>query len=170
MFVKSFSIKAICLIILLNQILSYQNVYSLFIQKFSLQEKVSSLESELITPNTLSEPKEYFSFIQTETESISSASYPALLQAIGQNSNNKVIVLLASETASNSTTNSNSKSKSKEMNNDDFNYSVRYQIFIWFPIGCSLILLFTVWMLIDMPIQKSSILYANYISKKVNSG
>ena len=168
MFVKSFSIKAVCLLILLNQILSYQNVYSLFIQKYSLQEKVSSLESELISPNILSEPKEYFSFIQTETESISSASYPALLQAIGQNSNNKVIVLLASETASNSTINANPKIK--EMNNDDFNYSVRRQIFIWFPIGCSLILLFTVWMLIDMPIQKSSILYANYISKKVNSG
>ena len=45
-----------------------------------------------------SRPKEYFSFIQTNSETITSTSYPALLQAaIGDKTKSKVIVLLATD-------------------------------------------------------------------------
>lgn len=110
-----------------------------------------------------SSPGEYFSFIQTKAEeSFSSASYSALLDSIDDSKANRKVIMLLAQTQ----TVTSGSSSPKQMSPDDFNYSMRRQIFIWFPITFALILFTSVWALIDMPIQKSSILYANYVSKK----
>ena len=111
----------------------------------------------------------FFSFIETHSELISSSSYPALLQSFSDvKKNHKVIVLLATDTKMTNSTGISTTNRAMQMNNDDFSYSLTRQIKIWFPIGIILILYFAVMMLVQMPIQKSSILYANYISKKGN--
>ena len=126
------------------------------------------MESEISVHSLQSQPSEYFSFIQTQVETISSSSYPALLQALGDNEN-KVITLLARTEAIRPTILAATNQKAVNgMNDADFQYSMKRQIFIWFPITFVLILFASIWLLIDMPIQKSSILYANYVSKKVS--
>jgi hypothetical protein len=94
----------------------------------SSQEIVSSLESELTQTNSQSSPREYFSFIQTEADSINSSSYPALLQKIRDTKSKVILLATTTPTATPSTV------QFKEMNTDDFNYSMRRQIFIWFHV------------------------------------
>lgn len=52
------------------------------------------------------------------------------------------------------------------MNDDDMNASFIRQICIWLPITLVLVLFFTIFALIDMPVQKNSILYAKYGTTK----
>ena len=52
------------------------------------------------------------------------------------------------------------------MNMDDFNSSSFRCIQIWFPIVLAFILYFVVYEMVNMPIQKNSILYAKYGTNK----
>ncbi len=52
------------------------------------------------------------------------------------------------------------------MNEDDFKSSMLRNILIWFPISMVFILYFAILALIDMPVQKNSILYAKYGTTK----
>jgi hypothetical protein len=52
------------------------------------------------------------------------------------------------------------------MGDEDMNASALRQILIWLPIGLIFVLYFTVMSLVDMPIQKNSILYAKYGTSK----
>jgi hypothetical protein len=58
--------------------------------------------------------------------------------------------------------------KLSQMSPDDFNYASLRQIMIWLPIILATVLFVTVMALIDMPIQKNSILYAKYGTTKTS--
>ncbi len=94
-----------------------------------------------------------FSFIQEEAQY--KVSYAALLEQI----NGRIL---------NENTNSGSSIKRpyNVMNDDDMDASFIRQICIWLPISLGIVLFFTVFALIDMPVQKNSILYAKYGTTK----
>ena len=52
------------------------------------------------------------------------------------------------------------------LKDDDMDASFIRQICIWLPISLGFVLFFTIYALIDMPIQKNSILYAKYGTTK----
>jgi len=52
------------------------------------------------------------------------------------------------------------------MNDDDMNASMVRQINIWLPIILGFILYFIIYEMVNMPIQKNSILYAKYGTNK----
>jgi hypothetical protein len=54
----------------------------------------------------------------------------------------------------------------KGMSDDQMDASTLRNIFIWLPIGLSFVLYFVIMSLVDMPIQKNSILYAKYGTTK----
>ncbi len=55
------------------------------------------------------------------------------------------------------------------MNPEDLHYSMVKQILIWTPIVLTIALYFVVMSLVNMPIQKNSILYAKYGTSKTSS-
>jgi hypothetical protein len=52
------------------------------------------------------------------------------------------------------------------MSLEDMNKSFIRVIFIWFPISIAFVLYFVIYEMINMPIQKNSILYAKYGTNK----
>jgi len=52
------------------------------------------------------------------------------------------------------------------MNDSDLISSLNRQILIWLPISLGFILYFIIYEMINMPIQKNSILYAKYGTNK----
>lgn len=54
------------------------------------------------------------------------------------------------------------------MNDKDMKQAMLRQIQIWLPISLAVILYFVVVALVEMPIQKNSILYAKYGTSKPN--
>jgi hypothetical protein len=101
-------------------------------------------------------PKEHFSFIQEDVKI--GTSYVALLQEL---INEKPTGRLLDEQATNNVVRS-----SRGLTNEQMQVAMFRQIFIWLPIILGLVLLFTIFALIDMPIQKNSILYAKYGTTK----
>jgi hypothetical protein len=64
------------------------------------------------------------------------------------------------------TTSPNTISFNKGMTDDQMFASTMRNIFIWLPIGLSFVLYFVIMSLVEMPIQKNSILYAKYGTTK----
>lgn len=64
------------------------------------------------------------------------------------------------------TTSQPKASVKKGMNSDDMNNSFIRQINIWLPIILGFILYFIIYEMINMPLQKNSILYAKYGTNK----
>jgi len=94
-----------------------------------------------------------FSFIQEEAQY--KVSYAALLEQI----NGRIL-------NENTISSSSIKKPYNVMNDDDMNAAFIRQICIWLPISLVAVLFFTVFALIDMPVQKNSILYAKYGTTK----
>lgn len=107
-----------------------------------------------------------FSFVQKEVIPNSRTNYARVLADIS-NSENKDQAVLNPSTQKDSPTHkiisTDFPSKLKE---DDFQKALLFQISIWLPIILVLILFFTIITLVDMPIQKNSILYAKYGTTK----
>ncbi len=94
------------------------------------------------------------SFVQLEDEGLNIAStYVSLLADLTSKD--------LSGLSNRSFTNTN-----RSMNDAQMMSSTLKQIMIWLPIGLSLVLYFVIMSLVDMPIQKNSILYAKYGTTK----
>ena len=93
-----------------------------------------------------------FSFIQEDSQF--KVSYSALLQEMNDR------VLIASDVSNKSSRPYN------VLNEDDMNAAFIRQICIWLPISLGFVLFFTIFALVDMPVQKNSILYAKYGTTK----
>jgi hypothetical protein len=94
-----------------------------------------------------------FSFIQEESQY--KVSYAALLEQM----NGRMLIERTNVAVS-------TTKPYNVMNEDDMNAAFIRQICIWLPISLAVVLFFTVFALIDMPVQKNSILYAKYGTTK----
>ena len=94
-----------------------------------------------------------FSFIQEEEHNIDKQSYRLLLEEFQ---------------SANSVNTSNHKTAGVRngMNDVDMNSAFVRQINVWLPIILGFILYFIIYEMINMPIQKNSILYAKYGTNK----
>jgi hypothetical protein len=70
------------------------------------------------------------------------------------------------QTVKSNSTNGVGKDNFKGMNDKDMSESFARQIYIWLPIILGFILYFIIYEMINMPIQKNSILYAKYGTNK----
>lgn len=111
--------------------------------------------------------KEHFSFIQENTHI--DANYMVLLQRMTLETNDS-----ATPTNNDIAVNDNPATPSKvtvgKLNAEDHRNATIRQIFVWLPITLGVILYFVVIALVDMPIQKNSILYAKYGTMKTGQG
>ena len=119
---------------------------------------MNSLEVNAIYPSNESPSNisDEFSFIQEDSQY--KVSYPDMIQQF-----QKRILTATDDSAP-------SKMPYNVLSQDDMNAAFIRQICIWLPISLGLVLLFTIFALIDMPIQKNSILYAKYGTTKQMQG
>lgn len=101
---------------------------------------------------------------------MSTVDYAAVLETLTDSEidfiqkSNRLLIETNPASASDKIVSSNSK-----ITNEDFTKIHFRQIMIWLPIGLALVLYFVIMAIIDMPITKSSMLYAKYLSSKTNS-
>ena len=92
----------------------------------------------------------YFSFLETESEVFSSVTYSSLIEKLNEEDASVGVI---------TTTNNKFGEKYKE---EDLNKAFIRNIIIWISITLVFVLYFAVTSLVDMSIQKTSILYAKY--------
>ena len=107
----------------------------------------------------------HFSFVELDAKSVKTYSYNRLLETLSEvNAEEEV---LADETAATPTTTLTTSSTVK-MTEEEENEILFRNICIWTPIGLGLVVFFAVYLMWNMTIPKSTILYATYVTNKNN--
>lgn len=119
----------------------------------------------------MDENNHHFSFVELGAETLKTYSYNRLMETLSESSGSHKTVLTEVDGAKPIiSTNQQSTSSvfTGKMTIDEENAILFRNICIWTPIGLGIVVFFSIYLMWNMTIPKSTILYATYVTNKVD--